>query len=125
MLFLKRLLTAVVLLGLLFVVLDKVALAVGGGIMGAQAGAAAQQQQQREPGVPTASAQESFNKGMQVGLEAGIKFRHEYGKNMGLAALGVATVAALWLSFGGVLPWCREVKPPPLRDSPYYPQQSR
>ena len=107
MLFLKRLLTALVLLGVLFVTLRTASLMVGGAVMGAKA--STELQRQRGPG-----GKVDFQESVQIGAEAGIKFRQDYGQPIGLGALGVATVGALSLAFGGLLPWCREQRPPPL-----------
>ena len=106
MLFAKRLLTALVLFAFFFVVIRTVALGVGGGIAGAKATTALQAQ--------NGSGPQGFNAGFAVGAKAGAEFNAQYGQAIGLASLAVATVGALWLSFGGVLPWCRDVTPPPL-----------
>ena len=115
MLFLKRLLTALVLLGLLFFVVRTAALTVGGGIAGAKATSA-------QPTHAT-DFKSGLNEGMVIGARAGIAFRQEYGQIIGLSSLGLASVIALWLSFGGVLSWCREQTPPPLPLGRYRPGQ--
>ena len=106
MLFVKRLLTALIFFGILFVVVRTAALVLGGGIAGAKATSA---QQAQNGGAPL-----GFNDSFSIGAKAGVAFREQYGQTIGIASLAVATVGALWLSFGGVLPWCREVVPPPL-----------
>lgn len=117
MLFLKRLLTALVLLGLIFIALRTIGISVGAAVEGAKAGYALQQQ--RGAGAPI-----SVQEGAMMGAKAGMKFQADYGQRIGLGALGVATVLALWMAFGGVLPWCKEEKPPPLpANNPYYPSR--
>lgn len=114
MLFLKRLFTALVLLGLLFVALRSIAIIGGSMVEGAKAGYALQQQ--RGPGAPV-----DIRESAAMGAKASLKFQAEYGQTIGLSALGVAAVVALWMAFGGVLPWCREARPPPLpANKPYY-----
>ena len=106
MIFVRRLLTALVLFALFFVVFRTLALGIGGGVAGAKATSALQAQGGRGP--------QNFNEGFAVGVKAGAEFRQRYGQTIGLVSLAVAAVGALWLSFGGVLPWCRAVSPPPL-----------
>ena len=105
MLFIKRLLTAVVLFGMLFMITYVGTMAVGGGMAGAKA----------TNGLDTNNTR--FNQGYQVGVQAGLKFRQEYGQTIGLIALAVSSLGALWLSFGGVLSWCQEPPAPPLPSS--------
>lgn len=105
LLFVKRLLTALVLLAVLFVGLRTVALGIGGGVAAANATAALQAQ---------GGGPKDFNAGFAVGAKAGAEFSAQNGQTIGLAALAVATLTALWLSYGGVLPWCRDEAPPSL-----------
>ena len=111
MLFFKRLITALAFLVIFFIVFRTAAMMVGGGIAGARATAA-------QP-VHSTNVQDGFNQGMVIGMQAGIKFRREYGQTVGLASLAVAAVLALYLTFGGVLSWCREAVPPPIPRKPY------
>ena len=111
MLFLKRLITALILLAVFFLVFDTVAMGVGGGIAGARATSA--------QGVHSTTAQGGFNQGFAIGMKAGAEFRQQYGQSVGLASLALAAILALWLTFGGVLSWCREPAQPPLPRSPY------
>ena len=110
-LFFKRLLTALVLLAIFFVVFRTAAMVVGGGIAGARATSA--------QSVHSTNVQDGFNQGLVIGMQAGIKFRQEYGQTVGLVSLAVAAVLALYLTFGGVLSWCREPVPPPLPGQRY------
>lgn len=102
MLFIKRLLTALVLFGMLFLITFVGAMAVGGGIAGAKA----------SQGLDTNN--HGFRQGYELGVQAGLKFRHDYKQTIGLIALGVSSVGALWLTFGGKLSWCQEPPPPPV-----------
>ena len=71
MLFLKRLLTALVLMGLLFIVVRTAALMVGGAIAGVQATSA-------QPTHAT-DFKSGMNEGMVIGVRAGAAFRQKYG----------------------------------------------
>ena len=111
MLFLRRLLTALVLLAIFFVVFHTLAMMVGGGIAGARATAA--------QNVQSTDVRGGFNQGFATGMKAGLEFRRQYGQTVALASLALAAVCALWLTFGGVVSWCREPTPPPLPRSRY------
>ena len=78
MLFLKRLLTALVLLGLLFIVIRTAALTVGGSVAGVRATTA-------QPTHAT-DFKSGLNEGMVIGARAGIAFRQEYGQVIGLGS---------------------------------------
>jgi hypothetical protein len=102
MLFFKRLLTSLGLFIVLSVVFSIGALAVVGGVVGAQASA-------RNP------AAKDFASGYDVGHAAGYEIGKKYGRFILLGSLGTSALASLAISFSGILPWCRKrPQPPPL-----------
>jgi len=100
MLILKRLITAAVLGGILFVLLFIGSMVVGGAMVGA---AAAQ-----------ANHATDFQSGAQAGQKAGQEFGAKYGPLFLGGSAVVAFAISVSLSFSRVLPWCRPNNPPPL-----------
>jgi len=102
-LLIRRLATAAVIFGVLFLVfflvIFMVALMVGGGLAGMHASMA----QHAQPG--------NFQEGYQIGQEAGREFGAKYGRLIAgfaaLAALLLSALAAGWMAFSNLLPWCR------------------
>jgi len=102
MLLLERLLTSFVLFVVLFPILFIGALAIGGGLMGARAGA-------------TNPQAKDFRSGYEVGQQAGAEFGKRYGPIVFFGALGISAVCSIALPFAGLFPWCRrETHPPPI-----------
>ncbi len=96
MLFVKRLLTALLLFAMIFTVLYVGAMGVG-------------KYRAEEDAVANLPANlRAFRQDEGVRRRAGKTFKHEHEQTFGLAALGLAAVGAMWLSFGGVMSWCRE-----------------
>jgi hypothetical protein len=100
MLLIKRLVTALLLSGTLFLFFYLGAMVVGGGVAGARAA-----WEQRI---------EDFDPGRAVGEDAGLKFAARYGRVALAGSAGAAVIVGAALSFSGIFPWCRQVVPPPL-----------
>ena len=102
MLFLKRFVTFIILVPILWIVFFIGTLAVVGGVVGAQA---ARSQHAND-----------FQSGYAVGHAAGQEVGKKYGPMILLGSIGASTIASLGISFSGVLPWCRRrpQTPPPL-----------
>jgi hypothetical protein len=102
MLLLKRLLTFFVLVPVLWIAFSIGALAVVGGVAGAQAA-------RNEHAT-------NFQSGYAAGHAAGQEVGRKYGPMVLVGSLGVSAIASLGISFSGVLPWCRRrpQTPPPL-----------
>ena len=97
MLFAKRFSTAVAVFVILFIVLI---LAVAGvQVAGSYAKASAK----------GLAGQDSY----EYRLEYQREFTKRYGKLVTFSAAGISFVSSLALSFGGVLPWCRQKQKPP------------
>ena len=100
MLLLKRLLTSLVLFLVLSVALTVGTLGVIGGMVGARAAASKQAT--------------DYQSGYNIGHAAGQEIGRKYGSTVLLISLGVAAVAAVTISFTGILPWCRRKPRRPL-----------
>lgn len=96
-LLLKRLATAIVLFGFIFVVVYFAICIVGGAVSGAVAGAG------------QASSQDSY----ETGRQAGANFVKHNLLLIVLSSFVSSLIASLVLSFSGVLPWCRKLQLPP------------
>ena len=102
MLFVKRLITSVILFLVLWVMFFIGTLAVMGGVVGARAAKAANAT--------------DFQSGYDAGQVAGQEVGRKYGRVILLGSTGAAAVASVGLSFSGLLPWCRRKPgaPPPV-----------
>jgi len=101
MLFLKRILTALVLFVVMTFVLFMAGMMIGGAVAGAMATNA------EGPPPPGMSIQDSYNHGYQLGRRAGLEFGRKYGRFVLLGCVGVSAAGSLALCFGGAFPWCR------------------
>lgn len=94
MLIVKRFVTAATLFFALTLVFFLGTSMVMGGIAGARASQAA--------------GAKDYESGYESGRKAGEEMGRKYGSTILLGSVGLAAVAALGISFSGVLPWCRE-----------------
>lgn len=101
MLFLKRILTSLVLFVVMAIALSTVGLIIGGAVAGAMATNA------EGPPPPGMSIQDSYNRGYALGRQAGLEFGRKYGRILILGCVGVSAAGSLALCFGGAFPWCR------------------
>jgi hypothetical protein len=100
MLFLKRFVTAMVLIPFLTIAIWLGGIMLGGAMAGGRAAAEKQAQ---------------GSEASQIGRQAGEEFGRKYSVIILKGAVVASFVLAMGISFSGILPWCRrEISPPPL-----------
>lgn len=102
MLFVKRLLTALLLLAAIFTVIYVAALGLG------------RHHARVEAAASVSANLRAFHHDRAVARQAGEEFERQYRPVIGPLALGVAAAVSIWLTFGGHLSWCRERTAAPL-----------